>query len=48
VTAFTPTPMRFALFGIAGGLEHFRTTLDVQSREIILLPKPSLPAATVP
>jgi hypothetical protein len=48
VTAFTSTPMRFALFGIAGGLEHFRATLDVYDRELILLPKPSLPAATVP
>lgn len=48
VTAFTTTPMRFALFGIAGGLEHFRTTLDVQTREIILLPKASLPAANAP
>jgi hypothetical protein len=48
VTAFTGTRLRFAIFGIAGGLEHFRTTLDVQSREIILLPQPSLPTATVP
>jgi hypothetical protein len=48
VTTFTGTRLRFAIFGIAGGLEHFRTTLDVQSREIILLPQPSLPAATVP
>lgn len=48
VTAFTSTPMRFALFGIAGGLEHFRATLDVYDRELTLLPKTSLPAATVP
>lgn len=48
VTAFTGTRMRFAIFGIAGGLEHFRTTLDVQSREIILLPQPSLPTVAVP
>jgi hypothetical protein len=48
ITAFTGTKLHFAILGIAGGLEHFRTTLDVQSREIILLPQPSLPAVTVP
>jgi len=48
VVGFTQTPMRFALFGIAGGLEHFRATLDVHDRELILLPKLSLPAATIP
>jgi hypothetical protein len=48
VTAFTGSRLRFAIFGIAGGLEHFRTTLDVQSLEIILLPQPSLPTAMVP
>jgi hypothetical protein len=36
----------FLRFGIAGGLEHFRTTFDVVDREILLLPKPSLPATT--
>jgi hypothetical protein len=48
VAAFTPTPLRFAIFGIAGGLEHFRATLDIGDRELTLLPKPSLPAATTP
>jgi hypothetical protein len=40
--------MRFALLGIAGGLEFFRTTLDVSAREIILLPQPSLPVTQDP
>jgi hypothetical protein len=40
---FTQAPLRFPLFGIAGGLEHFRTTLDVVDREIILTAKLSVP-----
>jgi len=44
--AFTQAPLRFAIFGIAGGLEFFRTTLDVVDREIVLLPKSSLPTTT--
>ncbi len=43
VVGFTHTPLRFPLLGIAGGLEHFRTTVDVADREILLFPKPSLP-----
>ena len=31
-------------FGIAGGIEHFRTTFDVPAHEIHLDPHPSLPA----
>ncbi|HJT79203.1 MAG TPA: hypothetical protein VJ739_18550 [Gemmataceae bacterium] len=48
VVAFTPTPLRFPLFGIAGGLEYFRTTLDVADREILLYAKPSLPVTQDP
>jgi hypothetical protein len=50
VVAFTAGKMLFPLFGIAGGLQYFRTTFDVDGDEIILDPKPSLPAtqATVP
>ena len=43
VVGFTKAPLRFPLFGIAGGLEHFRTTLDVRSGEIELVAQPSLP-----
>jgi hypothetical protein len=43
VVAFTHTPLRIALFGIAGGLEHFHTTLDVVDRELLLFPKQTLP-----
>ena len=41
VVAFARTQLRFDLFGIAGGLEHFRTTLDVGTGEIILVPQAS-------
>jgi hypothetical protein len=45
---FTQASLRFSLFGIAGGLEYFRTTLDVEQQEIVLLPKPSLPVTQDP
>jgi hypothetical protein len=48
VVAFTQAPLRLLLFGIAGGLEHFRTTLDVVDRDIILVAKPTLPATQDP
>jgi hypothetical protein len=44
VVGFARTSMRFPLFGVAGGLEHFRLILDIGDQEIMLLPKPSLPA----
>jgi hypothetical protein len=44
VVGFTQVPLQFGLFGIAGGLEHFRTTLDVVDQQIIIEPKPTLPA----
>lgn len=44
VVGFTSRLLRFPLLGIAGGLEHFRTTLDVGRREVILETQPSLPA----
>jgi hypothetical protein len=48
VVAFTQTPLRFSLFGVAGGIEHFLTTIDLGGREITLLPQPSLPATQDP
>jgi hypothetical protein len=48
VVAFTQTPLRFSLFGVAGGIEHFLTTLDLGAREITLLPQPSLPVTQDP
>lgn len=44
VVGFTQARLRISLFGIAGGIEHFRTTLDVARREIIMTPQASLPA----
>jgi hypothetical protein len=44
VVGFLRGPLRFPLLGIAGGLEHFRTTLDVGAREVELISQPSLPA----
>ena len=43
VVAFTTAQLRVALLGIAGGLEHFRTTLDVGRKEVELEAQPSLP-----
>jgi len=40
---FVSVPLRFALFGIAGGLQFFRMILD-GVRELELIPDPSLPA----
>jgi hypothetical protein len=44
IAGFTAAPLRFALLGIAGGLEYFRTTLDVDNREILMIPQPSIPS----
>jgi hypothetical protein len=44
VVAFTRAPLRFPLLGIAGGLEHFRTTVDVGRKEVELISGPSLPS----
>ena len=44
VVGFTQARLRLPLFGIAGGLEHFLTTLDVFNQQLILLPQPTLPA----
>ncbi len=35
---------RIPVFGIAGGLEFFRTTLDGFRREVEILAQPNLPA----
>ena len=43
VVGFTPVPPRFAMFGVAGGLEYYRATFDIADRELLLDPKPSLP-----
>lgn len=45
---FTRAPLRIALFGIAGGLEHFKTILTFSSRELELLPESSLPVTQDP
>src|SRR5262249_17996987 len=46
IVGFTAAPMRFALFGMAGGLEFFRTTLDVVKGEIELAPNLTLPSTS--
>ena len=43
IVGFAPLTSKYGLFGIAGGLEYFRTTLDVEDRELLLEAKPSLP-----
>jgi hypothetical protein len=48
VVGFTSGFLHFPLLGIAGGLEHFRTTLDVAKSEVILERQPSLPATLDP
>jgi hypothetical protein len=46
--AFSPAIGPFPLFGIAGGLEFFRTTLDVGALQVELIPKLTLPATQDP
>jgi len=41
---FTSSFMKFPLFGIAGGLEFFRTTLDGFRKEVEIVAQPNLPA----
>jgi hypothetical protein len=41
---FTAAPLKFPLFGIAGGLEFFRTTLDGSRKEVEIVAQPHLPA----
>ncbi len=41
---FTSAFLKFPLFGIAGGLEFFRTTLDGFRKEVELIAQPHLPA----
>ncbi|MCI0459108.1 MAG: hypothetical protein L0Z62_19295 [Gemmataceae bacterium] len=48
VVAFTKAHLRLPLFGVAGGIEHFRTILDVPKREVILDPHPTLPSTQDP
>ncbi len=43
VVGFAPLRSKYGLFGIAGGLQYFRMTLDVDDRELLLVAKPSLP-----
>jgi hypothetical protein len=43
VVAFARSRLRFDLLGIAGGIEHFRTTFDVGAGNVSLDPLPSLP-----
>src|SRR5207237_10776198 len=43
VVGFTSAPLRFAILGIAGGLEHFLTTFDFASPELVMLALNTLP-----
>jgi hypothetical protein len=43
IVGFAPLKSKYGLFGIAGGLEYFRTTLDIEDRELLMMAKPSLP-----
>jgi hypothetical protein len=40
VVGFAPLRSAYGLFGIAGGLEHFRTTLDGGNHSLELVPLP--------
>jgi hypothetical protein len=46
VVAFTATPLRFPLLRIAGGLEHFVTTMNCRALQVQLIAHPSLPVTT--
>lgn len=41
--AFAKSPMRIAIFGIAGGLEYFITRIDFGQMDIEMIPQPGLP-----
>jgi hypothetical protein len=43
VVGFTTAPLRLSLFGMAGGIQHFRTTIDYARCELEMHPLPSLP-----
>ena len=40
---FTQIPFHLALFGIAGGLEFFHTTVNVIDNQLALFPHPTMP-----
>jgi hypothetical protein len=44
VVGFAPLASQYGLFGIAGGLQYFRMTLDIEDRELLLTAKPLLPS----
>lgn len=48
VVGFTQAAMQFPLLGVAGGLEHFRTMVDFDDRQVELIPKSSLPSTQDP
>src|SRR5262249_7299887 len=50
VVGFSPALSRWAVFGIAGGIEFFRTTVDVEVQQIELIANSSLPSTqdTIP
>jgi hypothetical protein len=39
-------PIRHALFGTIGGLEHYRSTFDYAAQEFLLEPQPTLPVTS--
>jgi hypothetical protein len=41
--AFAKSPMRIAIFGIAGGLEYFITRIDFAQMDIEMIPQSGLP-----
>jgi Aspartyl protease len=43
LVGFTKASLRFAILGIAGGLEHFLTTFDFASHEMLLIALNTLP-----
>ncbi|MCI0703477.1 MAG: hypothetical protein L0241_20550 [Planctomycetia bacterium] len=40
---FTPLPLQICLFGIAGGLEFFHTSLNIIDRHVVLFPHAMMP-----
>lgn len=46
IIGFAPLNTPYGIFGVAGGLEYFRTALDFSRREIEMTPLSSLPSTS--
>jgi hypothetical protein len=45
---FAPLAIPYGLFGIANGIEYFKTSFDFNNRRLEMLPQPHLPVTADP